>query len=78
MTSNGNGPERVEVDLSGLTIEDMIFIEEMGSGAASAKAMVEFLDRLVVGGARHRPLSDLREIVEAISTHASSLVTSKN
>ena len=78
MSENGHGPERVEIDLSGLTIGDLIFIEQMGSGQVGAAAMVDWLDRVVVGGARHRPLSDLREIVQAIADHTGEMVASKN
>lgn len=78
MTTNGHKPEKVEVDLSGLTIEDLIFIEAMGAGTAKAADMVAWLDRVVVGGARHRPLTDLQQIVEAISDHTADMVAAKN
>ncbi len=56
----------IKVDLDKLTFGDLEKFDELAAGTASVKEIVGLLDRAVVGGVRHLPLSKMPEIVEAI------------
>lgn len=74
-TPNGHGP--IKVDLSGLTIGDLRLFDQFQGGGASNAALVDFLDRVVIGGAAHLPLADLRAVMEAIKTEVQALADPK-
>ena len=59
-------PDAITVDLSGMTIGDLAMFDAMSKKELSMSEMVTFLDRLVVGGARHLPLARLREVMAAV------------
>lgn len=67
----------VKVDLSGLKIKDLALFEQAGTGALPRQALVDLLDRVVVGGASELPLTRLPEILEAIKQAVSEIANPK-
>lgn len=56
----------VDVNLDELTIGDLETIDKSRRGEIPVSEMLDLLDRVVVGGARHLPLRAMREIVERL------------
>ena len=67
----------IKIDLSTLKIKDLALFEQAGTGALSRAALVDLLDRVVVGGASELPLTQLSEILEAIKKAVSELANPK-
>lgn len=63
----------ITVDLSGLKVKDLILFEQMRSGALSQAAIVELLDRVVVGGASELPLTQLPDVIAAVAAAMADL-----
>ena len=70
--------ENVQVDLGALTIGDLELFDQWGRGEAPIQEVLDVLDRAVGGGVRQRPISDLREIVEAINEAVGAAANPKN
>jgi hypothetical protein len=64
--TGGNGASPVQIDLEHLLIGDLEFLERAGNKDLPPSELVDFLDRVVVGGVRHLPLGRLVSIVEAL------------
>lgn len=56
----------VDVNLDALTIGDLETIDKSRRGELAVAEMLDLLDRVVVGGARHLPLRAMRDIVERL------------
>lgn len=76
-TDRAGGTLNLKVDLSGLTIGDLTLFDSFQGGTQSNAALVEFLDRVVVGGARQLPLTALRDVMEAIKAEVGTLANPK-
>lgn len=72
-----SAPLSVKVDLSGLTIGDLRLFDQFQGGGATNAALVDFLDRVVVGGASSLPLAALRQVMEAITAEVQSISNPK-
>lgn len=57
----------IRVDLSSLKIKDLALFEKMQGGSTSQGEIIAFLDRVVVGGASELPLTQLGDVMQAIS-----------
>ena len=66
----------IRVDISKLTIGDLERLDAAARGDISG--LVELLDRVVEGGARHLPLTAMREIVRALNEEISKLANPGN
>lgn len=69
--------DEIRIELSGLKIKDLALFEQAGTGALSRQALVDLLDRVVVGGASELPLTRLTEILEAIKKAVAELANPK-
>jgi Mor family transcriptional regulator len=58
--------DTIRVDLSQLTIGDLRLFDKFQGGDVSNAALVDFLDRIVVGGASHLPLTALSDVMQAV------------
>lgn len=71
--------ETIRVNLDALTIGDLELFEDWGGGGeVRTKDVLDVLDRAVEGGVRHRPLSQLSEIVAAIQSEVGEASNPKN
>jgi hypothetical protein len=76
----------VRIDTSKLQIGDLLVFTRLSTlssadEAASAAALAEaipMLDRLVVGGISHRPLSELSAVMQAVGAEIAKLGNQKN
>lgn len=68
----------ITVDLSGLKIKDLALFDQARAGALSTAAMVELLDRVVVGGASELPLTQFGEIIAAVTQAMEALSNPKD
>lgn len=59
--------DEIKIDLSGAKNRDLILFEKFKTGSASQEMLLEFLDRVVVGGASELPLTTFRPIIEAVA-----------
>ena len=66
----------IRVDISKLTIGDLERLDAASRGDISG--LVELLDRVVEGGARHLPLAAMREIVRALNDEIGKLANPGN
>lgn len=66
--------EKIVIDLDKMTIADLATFDD----TSSMGPIVELLDRVVEGGARHRPVTQLRGIVDALRVQIESMTTAKN
>lgn len=57
---------KIEIDLDKMTIGDLETLDKAGAGKLGPAALVEFLDRLVIGGARQLPFTQLSAVVKAV------------
>lgn len=58
--------DKITVDLSRATIGDLKVLDGVARGAPMMGEMVDFLDRVVVGGAQALPLSEYRAVMDAV------------
>lgn len=68
----------IKIDLSGLTIGDLKLFDTFQAGNGGNAQLVDFLDRVVVGGASSLPLASLPEVVEAIKLEVQQLANPKD
>jgi len=61
---------KIVVNLDAMTFGDM---ELLGSGKAPVSDMIAILDRVVVGGVRHLPLTAMKSIMDAIKAETEKL-----
>lgn len=65
---------QVKIDLDALTIGDLVLFDTLGGETARfTPELMDMLDRVVVGGARRRPLRDLRQIMGALQAATSAM-----
>lgn len=57
----------ITIDLAGLKIKDLVLFDKIRTGEMSQAAIVELLDRVVVGGASELPLTQLNQVLEAVT-----------
>jgi len=58
---------QIQVRTDALTIDDLVFLEDMGEGKVkSMRAIRDFFDRMVVGGVGTRKIRELVDISKAI------------
>jgi hypothetical protein len=57
----------IKIDLDKLTIGDIELLAKAGEGGADIKDMLDLLDKIVEGGARHRPITELRYIMAELN-----------
>jgi len=67
----------IQIDLSNLKIKDLALFEQAGAGALSRQALVDLLDRVVVGGASELPLTRLSEVLDAIKRAVAEIANPK-
>jgi hypothetical protein len=59
--------DQIQVNADALTLDDLVFLEDMGEGkVTSMRAIRDFFNRVVVGGAGKRKISELQAISKAI------------
>lgn len=56
----------IRVNLEKMTIGDLELLDRAGKGQLPMNELLDLLDRVVDGGARHLPVTVLGDIVEAI------------
>jgi len=64
-------PTTVTVDLSKLVIADLETLDRASRNDLPVKELLDLLDRVVVGGARHLPLDQMSTIVEQLQAEIS-------
>lgn len=70
-TKNGTHvAERLEIDMDAMTIGDI----ELFDNVDKMGPIIDLLDRIVVGGARHRPVSEMRQIMAAVKAYTGEMV----
>lgn len=73
---------QIKVDFSTLTIGDMALFDKFKDNQASNTELVKFLDRVVVGGASHLPLTALQDVMsalqDAVTEMSNPVVNEKN
>lgn len=75
----GTKPEiSIRVDASAVTFGDLEMAMGFDNGTVDLKELLPFLNRVVVGGVRHLPLSAMPAILEALTEAFSSLGNPKN
>lgn len=57
---------KIEVNIDALTIGDLELLDRAGTKELAPRELVGLLDRLVVGGVRHLPLSSMSNVATAI------------
>jgi hypothetical protein len=65
--------DALKVDLSCLTIGDLVLFDSLRTRQASQAELVAFLDRVVVGGASQLPLTRLGDVMTAIQESVATL-----
>lgn len=77
-TAPVNTPSEIVIEMGGLTFGDLEVLESLSEGAENgnfkAGEMVGFLDRVVQGGVRDLPLSQMSEVVEALTAAMAGLM----
>lgn len=68
----------VQVDLSKATIGDLRLLDGVARGKTPLGEMVDFLDRVVIGGAAQLPMTEYRAVMEAVMSAISGGETEKN
>jgi len=63
----------VRISLDALTIGDLVILDQAARGDLPAAALVELLDRVVIGGARQLPLAAMTDIVNALNREIAAL-----
>ncbi len=66
--------EQIVIDLDKMTIADLATFDD----TTSMGPIVDLLDRVVEGGARHRPVTQLRAIVDALRAQIDTMTNAKN
>ena len=61
-----NGKEPIKVDMDLLLIGDLETLDRAASKKLPTSELIKFLDRIVVGGVRHLPLTRLSDITDAL------------
>ena len=70
--------ETLKVDLSCLTIGDLVLFDSLRTRQSSQAELVAFLDRVVVGGASELPLTSLPAVMQAITEAMAALGNPKD
>jgi hypothetical protein len=65
--------DEITVDLSCLTIGDLVLFDALRTRQSTQADLVTFLDRVVVGGASRLPLTRLGDVMKAISAGMAQL-----
>ena len=77
-TAPVNTPSEIVIEMGGLTFGDLEVLESLSEGAENgnfkAGEMGGFLDRVVQGGVRDLPLSQMSEVVEALTAAMAGLM----
>lgn len=60
--------EAITIDLSKLVIADLETLDKASRNELPVKEMLDLLDRVVIGGARHLPLEAMATIVEKLQS----------
>lgn len=70
-TAPVNTPSKIVIEMGNLTFGDLEVLESLSEGAENgnfkASDMVGFLDRVVEGGVRDLPLTQMSEVVETLT-----------
>jgi len=77
-TAPVKAPSKIVIDMGSLTFGDLEVLESLSEGAENgdfkAGDMVGFLDRVVEGGVRDLPLSQMSEVVESLTAAMASVM----
>ncbi len=65
--TNGAVPVEIKIDLDNLLIGDLETLDRAGKNDLPMTELVGFLEKVVVGGVRHLPMSRLGTIIEALT-----------
>lgn len=57
----------IQIDISGMKIKDLELFEKAISRNMSQTELIGLLDRVVVGGARELPLTELNNVLDALT-----------
>jgi hypothetical protein len=68
----------VEITLNRLTIGDLRIFSALKHGTAGELDLVDLLDRCVVGGVEHLPLTAMPQIAQALSEAIAASSNAKN
>jgi len=68
----------IEIDLDTLTIGDLETLDRAAQGNLPMSELVDLLDRVVAGGARHLPLSAMRKIIAALNDQIAAVANQGN
>lgn len=68
----------IKVDISKMTFGDMEMALKIDGGDANIAEILPFLDRVVVGGVKHLPLSAMPQILDALTLAFAALANPKN
>ncbi len=63
----------IKVDVNAMTLGDLEIIDKAQRKEANLTELLDLLDRVVVGGARHLPLTALDAIVEKLQEQIGSV-----
>lgn len=67
----------IKVTLENLTIGDLEVLDRASRNELRPGELLDFLDRVVVGGARSLPLSALGDVVQALASTLAGLLAQK-
>jgi peptidoglycan hydrolase-like protein with peptidoglycan-binding domain len=65
---------QIVIDLDRMTIADLATFDD----TSKMGPMVDLLDRVVEGGARHRPVTQLQSIITALRVQIDGMTNAKN
>lgn len=65
---------QIVIDLDKMTIADLATFDD----TSKMGPMVDLLDRVVEGGARHRPVTQLQSIITALRVQIDGMTNAKN
>jgi hypothetical protein len=68
----------IKVQLDALTIGDLERMDAAARGEVPMSQLIDLLDRVVVGGVRHLPLTALSDIIAALSAAIAEMSNPKN
>jgi len=68
----------IQIDLAGMKIKDLELFEKAVSRNMSQTELLGLLDRVVVGGARELPLTELNNVMDALTKAMEKLSNPKD
>lgn len=63
----------IKIDINQLTFGDLEIIDKASKGQTELREVIPLLDRIVVGGVRHLPITEMTNVMTAIEKATSDM-----